>query len=100
MTPLGPDGLPLPADSDAAKQRREQLEQKKRDKAARKEKLRRDKEARARERERRRRERKRRSEADPLKAEWLPILPPKHSWKHTPVRSHLPFHQTARLPPD
>ncbi|GAA5820211.1 hypothetical protein JCM3770_006062 [Rhodotorula araucariae] len=46
------------------------------------------------ERERRRRERRRRDEADPLRASWLPALPPKHSWKQTPV-----YPQSAPPPP-
>ncbi|POY73086.1 hypothetical protein BMF94_3924 [Rhodotorula taiwanensis] len=94
VTPVGPDGLPLPPDSDAMKLRREAVERKKRERAEKKERLARDKEDRRKERERRRRERQRRREADPLKAEWLPALPPKHSWKQTPV-----YPESAAPPP-
>ena len=106
VTPLGPDGLPLAAhhqsEAIAAKEkkkrekrqmREEALEKKRRERQEIEAKREREKAARDQERERRRRERKRRQEADPLRADWLPALPPKHSWKQTPVRR--PF----RAPP-
>ncbi|GAA5866499.1 hypothetical protein JCM8547_000644 [Rhodosporidiobolus lusitaniae] len=87
VLPLGPDGLPLPsalAEKDAKKKQKEEKREKKR----------REKEKRMKDRERRRRERKRRQEADPFRGEWLPVLPPKHSWKQTPV-----YPQSAAPPP-
>ncbi|GAA5880778.1 hypothetical protein JCM3774_005745 [Rhodotorula dairenensis] len=107
VTPLGPDGLPLSSgtggpNSDAAKQqqqqRREAKERRQREKREKKERRERERDARRRERERRRDERARvkrkRQEADPLNADWLPALPPKHSWKQTPV-----YPESAAPPP-
>ncbi|GAA5912358.1 hypothetical protein JCM6882_002570 [Rhodosporidiobolus microsporus] len=87
VLPLGPDGQPLP--SAVAEQ-----EGKKKVKEEKRQKRLREKEERRKERERRRRGRKRREEADPFRAEWLPGLPPKHSWKQTPV-----YPQSAAPPP-
>ncbi|GAA5979403.1 hypothetical protein JCM11641_005024 [Rhodosporidiobolus odoratus] len=87
VLPLGPDGQPLVsavAEREARKKAKEQ----------RKETRRKEKEDRQKERERRRRERQKRKEADPFRAGWLPVLPPKHSWKQTPV-----YPQSAAPPP-
>lgn len=117
VTPLGPDGLPLaPADqSEAAavaaaakekkkkekqQKREEALEKRRRDRQELEAKREREKLARDQERERRRRERKRRQEADPLRADWLPALPPKHSWKQTPVRPEPRRKTSCNLRPD
>ncbi|KAG0666330.1 hypothetical protein C6P46_004897 [Rhodotorula mucilaginosa] len=107
VTPLGPDGLPLAghhqSEAIAAKEkkkrekrqmREEALEKKRRERQEIEAKREREKAARDQERERRRRERKRRQEADPLRADWLPALPPKHSWKQTPV-----YPESAAPPP-
>lgn len=67
------------------KARKEAADAKRRAKRETRERLLREKDERRKERERRRRERQRRREANPMKAEWLPALPPKHSWKQTPV---------------
>ncbi|GAA5989965.1 hypothetical protein JCM10908_002399 [Rhodotorula pacifica] len=96
VTPLGPDGLPLPSAEHESmqKQRREAAERRRRERQEKRDRLEAERELRRAERERRRRERQRRREADPLKAEWLPALPPKHSWKQTPV-----YPESAAPPP-
>ncbi|GAA6039375.1 hypothetical protein JCM8097_002822 [Rhodosporidiobolus ruineniae] len=86
VLPTGPDGQPLPSALEAQEAR-------KRKKAEKKERREREKVARQKERERRRRERRKREEEDPFKAGWLPGLPPKHSWKQTPV------YPTSAAPP-
>ncbi|BGP65840.1 hypothetical protein NBRC10512_001392 [Rhodotorula toruloides] len=88
---IGPAGG---GDEAEAKARKEAAEAKKRAKREKRERLLREKDERRKERERRRRERQRRREANPMKAEWLPALPPKHSWKQTPV-----YPESAAPPP-
>lgn len=92
---IGPAGG---GDEAEAKARKEAAEAKKRAKREKRERLLREKDERRKERERRRRERQRRREANPMKAEWLPALPPKHSWKQTPVRR--PLSLASRLAAD
>ncbi|GAA6058360.1 hypothetical protein NBRC10513_008160, partial [Rhodotorula toruloides] len=70
--------------SEAEVNARKEAGAKKRAKREKREQLLREKEEHRKEREKRRRERQRRREANPMKAEWLPALPPKHSWKQTP----------------
>ncbi|GAA5827573.1 hypothetical protein JCM11251_001740 [Rhodosporidiobolus azoricus] len=90
VLPLGPDGKPLPS-AVAEQDARKKMKEEKRDK---RDKVRREREERGKEREKRRRLRKRREEADPFRAGWLPTLPPKHSWKQTPV-----YPESAAPPP-
>ncbi|GAA5934430.1 hypothetical protein JCM1841_000919 [Sporobolomyces salmonicolor] len=75
VVPTGADGQPLPGAKEAVEARRVKRDQK-----------RKERDERRKERERRRRARERKKQAsEPFKAEWLPGLPPKHSWKQTPV---------------
>ncbi|GAA5895592.1 hypothetical protein JCM5296_003757 [Sporobolomyces johnsonii] len=75
VVPTGADGQPLPGAREAVEARRVKREQK-----------RKARDERRRERERRRRARERKKHAgEPFTAAWLPALPPKHSWKQTPV---------------
>ncbi|GAA6021952.1 hypothetical protein JCM10207_002616 [Rhodosporidiobolus poonsookiae] len=86
VLPVGADGLPLESAVKAQLERRAGREAKRAKKRA-------EKEERQKERERRRRERRKVRERNPYEAEWLPSLPPKHSWKQTPV------YPTSAAPP-
>ncbi|BGP27548.1 bromodomain transcription factor [Rhodotorula toruloides] len=88
---VGPAGG---SEAEVKARKEEAAEAQKRAKREKRDELLREKEARRTERERRRRERQRRREANPMKAEWLPALPPKHSWKQTPV-----YPESAAPPP-
>lgn len=92
VLPLGANGQPLASAVEAQ-------ERKKKEKKEKKDRREKEKEGRRKERERRRRERRKIEERNAYKAEWLPGLPPKHSWKQTPVRYSLlsPFFRSFEL---
>ncbi|GAA5959356.1 hypothetical protein JCM3765_006578 [Sporobolomyces pararoseus] len=85
VVPLGADGQPIPGGSSEVQAAKE---------AKKKEKLKRkaEKEQRMKERERRRkaREFRNREFGKTFEADWAPKLPPKHSWKQTPVFPEQP----------
>jgi hypothetical protein len=93
VLPLGADGQPIPTSSG-----KEAKDSKKKEKA----KLRTEREDRRKERERRRKAREFRKQeyGKTFEAEWAPKLPPKHSWKQTPVNFEFSVSLIAFANPD
>ncbi|GAA5915258.1 uncharacterized protein JCM6883_002377 [Sporobolomyces salmoneus] len=86
VLPLGADGQPIPTSEASAMKDAKDL--KKKEKALRKL----EKESRQKERERRRaaREFRKKEYGKTFEGDWMPRLPPKHSWKQTPVFPEQP----------
>jgi len=80
VVPLGADGQPIPGAKEAKVVKKKEREKKKIERGERRK---------DRERKRKAREFRKKELGGTFEADWAPKLPPKHSWKQTPVRIHL-----------
>lgn len=80
VVPLGADGQPIPGAKEAKIVKKKEKEKKKIERSERRKE---------RERRRKAREFRKNEFGGTFEAEWAPKLPPKHSWKRTPVNKLL-----------